>query len=287
MTAPPAPQTSQTRHIRIGHSPDSDDAFMFYGLAGGHVTAAGLAFEHVLQDIQTLNDWAREGRLESTAISVHAYAYVADRYALLAHGASMGEGWGPMVVARGPMDADGLSGLRIAVPGLLTSAYLELRLAVPDFDAVVMDFKAIEDAVLRGDVDAGLLIHEGQLTHSERGLHSVLELWTWWRELTGLPLPLGANAIRRDLPAEVQQEVSAAMRASIEFALEHRSDALAYAMQYARDLPLELVDRFVGQYVNERTLDLGEDGRAAYQELLDRGAAAGLVPAVGRLDFVQ
>jgi 1,4-dihydroxy-6-naphthoate synthase len=287
MTAPAAAETAQTRLIRIGHSPDSDDAFMFYGLASGHVTAPGLVFAHVLQDIQTLNDWAREGRLESTAISVHAYAYVADRYALLAHGASMGEGWGPMVVARRPMEAVALRGVRIAVPGLLTSAYLELRLAVPDFEAVVMDFKAIEDAVLRGEVDAGLLIHEGQLTHSERGLHGVLELWTWWRELTGLPLPLGANAIRRDLPVHVQQKVSTAMRASIEYALENRTEALAHAMQYARDLPFELADRFVAQYVNERTLDLGDDGRAAYQELLDRGAAAGLVPAAGRLDFVQ
>jgi 1,4-dihydroxy-6-naphthoate synthase len=287
MTVRTAPEGAQTRLIRIGHSPDSDDAFMFYGLASGRVTAPGLRFEHVLRDIQTLNDWAREGRLESTAISVHAYAHVAGRYALLAHGASMGDGWGPMVVASRPMDADGLRGRRIGVPGLLTSAYLELRLAVPEFDAVVMDFKAIEDAVLRGEIDAGLLIHEGQLTYADRGLHAVLELWTWWRELTGLPLPLGANAIRRDLPAQVQREVSAAMRASIAFALEHRGDALAHAMEYARDLPLELADRFVGQYVNQRTLDLGEDGRAAYQELLDRGAAAGLVPAVGRLDFVE
>jgi 1,4-dihydroxy-6-naphthoate synthase len=287
MTVRTAPEGAQTRLIRIGHSPDSDDAFMFYGLASGRVTAPGLRFEHVLRDIQTLNDWAREGRLESTAISVHAYAHVAGRYALLAHGASMGDGWGPMVVASRPMDADGLRGRRIGVPGLLTSAYLELRLAVPEFDAVVMDFKAIEDAVLRGEIDAGLLIHEGQLTYADRGLHAVLELWTWWRELTGLPLPLGANAIRRDLPAQVQREVSTAMRASIAFALEHRGDALAHAMEYARDLPLELADRFVGQYVNQRTLDLGEDGRAAYQELLDRGAAAGLVPAVGRLDFVE
>jgi 1,4-dihydroxy-6-naphthoate synthase len=287
MTSPAASRPPLTRLIRIGHSPDSDDAFMFYGLASGAVSAPGIEFEHVLRDIQTLNDWAREGRLESTAISVHAYAYVADRYALLAHGASMGEGWGPMVVARQPMEVGALSGQRIAVPGLLTSAYLELRLAVTDFEAVVMDFKAIEDAVLRGEVDAGLLIHEGQLTHTERGLHSVLELWTWWRELTGLPLPLGANAIRRDLPQALQHQVSAAMRASIAFGLAHRTEALAHAMQYARDLPLELADRFVGQYVNERTLDLGEDGRAAYQELLDRGAAAGLVPTVGRLDFVQ
>ena len=279
--------TTATTVIRIGHSPDSDDAFMFYGLASGRVAVPGITFEHVLRDIQTLNDWAREGRLECTAISVHAYAHVADRYALLAHGASMGEGWGPMVVAREAHDPDWLSGRRIAVPGLLTSAYLELRLAVPDFEPVVMDFKAVEDAVLGGEVDAGLLIHEGQLTHAERGLSSVLELWTWWRGLTGLPLPLGANAIRRDLDAPTRATVSGAMRESIAYGLDHRAEALAHAMQYARDLPEELADRFVGQYVNARTLDLGADGRAAYQELLDRGAAAGLVPAVGRLTFVD
>ena len=283
MTGTPA----ATRLIRIGHSPDSDDAFMFFGLAGGHVIAEGLRFEHVLRDIQTLNEWAREGLLESTAISVHAYAHVAHRYALLAHGASMGEGYGPMVVAREAVDPGWLRGRRVAVPGLLTSAYLELRLAVPDFTPVVMDFKAVEDAVLRGEVDAGLLIHEGQLTYGGRGLHSVLELWTWWRELTGLPLPLGANAIRRDLGEDVQRAVSGAMRESIDYALAHRQQALDHAMQYARDLPRSLADTFVGRYVNERTLDLGDEGRAAFQELLDRGAAAGITPAVGRLTFVD
>lgn len=281
------PDAAESRLIRIGHSPDSDDAFMFYGLASGHVVADGLRFEHVLRDIQTLNEWAREGRLESTAISVHAYAHVADHYALLAHGASMGEGWGPMVVAREAVDMEWLRGRRVAVPGLLTSAYLELRLAVPDVEPVVMDFKAVEGAVLRGEVDAGLLIHEGQLTYTELGLHPVLELWTWWRELTGLPLPLGANAIRRDLGDGVQRAVSTAMRESIAYALDHRSDALDHAMQYARDLPRELADTFVGQYVNARTLDLGAEGRAAFQELLDRGAAAGLTPAVGTLTFVD
>jgi 1,4-dihydroxy-6-naphthoate synthase len=276
-----------TRLLRLGHSPDADDAFMFYGLAAGKVSSPGLRFEHLLRDIQTLNDWAREGRLECTAISVHAYAYVADKYALLAQGASMGEDWGPMVVAKAPLDAEDLRGKRIAVPGLLTSAYLELRLAVPDFEPVVVPFDRCMDAVDDRQADAALLIHEGQLTHRERGFHSVLELWRWWRELTGLPLPLGANAIRRDLPPDVSVAAARALRESIQYALDHREEALDHALQYARDLPRATADRFVGMYVNQRTLDLGADGRAAYQELLDRGAAAGLVPPAGRLDFVD
>ncbi|HEV7680108.1 MAG TPA: MqnA/MqnD/SBP family protein [Candidatus Dormibacteraeota bacterium] len=276
-----------TRLLRLGHSPDADDAFMFYGLATGKVSEPGLRFEHLLRDIQTLNDWAREGRLECTAISVHAYAYVADKYALLAQGASMGEDWGPMVVSKSLMDAGDLAGKRIAVPGLLTSAYLELRLAVPDFEPVVVPFDRCMDAVDDGRAEAALLIHEGQLTHRERGFRSVMELWTWWRELTGLPLPLGANAIRRDLSPEVRTAAARALRDSIQYALDHREEALDHALQYARDLPRATADRFVGMYVNQRTLDLGEDGRAAYQELLDRGAAAGLIPAVGRLEFVD
>jgi 1,4-dihydroxy-6-naphthoate synthase len=212
---------------------------------------------------------------------------VADKYALLAQGASMGEDWGPMVVAKAPLDADDLRGKRIAVPGLLTSAYLELRLAVPDFEPVVVPFDRCMDAVDDRRADAALLIHEGQLTHRERGFHSVLELWTWWRKLTGLPLPLGANAIRRDLPPDVSVAAARVLRESIQYALDHREEALDHALQYARDLPRATADRFVGMYVNQRTLDLGPDGRAAYQELLDRGAAAGLVPAVGRLDFVD
>lgn len=286
MTAATPPTT---RLLRLGHSPDADDAFMFYGLASGRVAEPGLQFEHLLRDIQTLNDWAREGRLECTAISVHAYAYVADKYALLSQGSSMGEDWGPMVVARegGPVDVAQLSGRRIAVPGLLTSAYLELRLAVPDFEPVVVPFDRCMDAVEDGRAEAALLIHEGQLTHTDRGFHSVLELWTWWRALTGLPLPLGANAIRRDLPLDVQVRAARALRESIRYGLEHREEALDHALQYARDLPRATADRFVGMYVNERTLDLGDDGRAAYQELLDRGAAAGLTPPVGRLDFVD
>jgi 1,4-dihydroxy-6-naphthoate synthase len=276
-----------TRLLRLGHSPDADDAFMFYGLATGKVSEPGLRFEHLLRDIQTLNDWAREGRLECTAISVHAYAYVADKYALLAQGASMGEDWGPMVVSKSLMDASDLKGRRIAIPGLLTSAYLELRLAVPDFEPVVVPFDRCMDAVDDGRAEAALLIHEGQLTHRERGFRSVMELWTWWRELTGLPLPLGANAIRRDLSPEVRTAAARALRDSIQYALDHREEALDHALQYARDLPRATADRFVGMYVNQRTLDLGEDGRAAYQELLDRGAAAGLIPAVGRLEFVD
>jgi 1,4-dihydroxy-6-naphthoate synthase len=192
-----------------------------------------------------------------------------------------------MVVAKAPMDAGDLSGKRIAVPGLLTSAYLELRLAVPDFEPVVVPFDRCMDAVDDRRADAALLIHEGQLTHRERGFHSVMELWRWWRDLTGLPLPLGANAIRRDLPPDVTTAAARALRDSIQYALDHRQEALDHALQYARDLPRATADRFVGMYVNQRTLDLGPDGRAAYQELLDRGAAAGLVPAVGRLDFVD
>ena len=287
MTAATAATAETTRLLRLGHSPDADDAFMFYGLASGRVATPGLRFEHLLRDIQTLNDWAREGRLECTAISVHAYAYVADKYALLAQGASMGEDWGPMVVAKAPLDASDLAGKRIAVPGLLTSAYLELRLAVPDFEPVVVPFDRCMDAVDDRRADAALLIHEGQLTHRERGFHSVLELWTWWRSLTGLPLPLGANAIRRDLPPDVSVAAARALRESIQYALDHRQEALDHALQYARDLPRATADRFVGMYVNQRTLDLGADGRAAYQELLDRGAAAGLLPAVGTLDFVE
>lgn len=279
--------TAAIATLRLGHSPDADDAFMFYGLAAGKVDTGGLAFEHILRDIETLNQWAMEGRLEITAISAHAYPYVAERYALTSCGASMGEGYGPIVVAREPADPATLAGKRIALPGRLTSATLAMRLYLPDFEGVQMPFDRIMDAVLAGEVDAGLLIHEGQLNHQEFGLHKVVDLGVWWREETGgLPLPLGVNAVRRDLGAETMARVSALLKESIAYSLDHRQDALDHAMTYARGLGLEVADRFVGMYVNERTLDLGPDGREALALLLRRGHERGLVPFVPELTFV-
>ncbi len=260
---------------------------MFYGLASGRVPTNGLRYEHVLRDIQTLNDWAMEGKLDTTAISVHAYAYVADKYAILTHGASMGErDYGPIVVARHAADAGALRGATIAVPGLLTSAYLALRLCVGDFVPVVMPFDTIMEAVAQGRADFGLLIHEGQLTHTSLGLHSIVNLGSWWFETTGLPLPLGVNTIRRDLPEDLKIEASSQLRASIEFGLAHRPEALEWAMQYARGLATSTADRFVGMYVNRRTVDMGEEGRRSIQLFLQRGVDAGIVPAVGEIDFV-
>lgn len=272
---------------KLGHSPDADDAFMFYGLASGKVDTEGLAFDHVLRDIETLNRWAFEGRLEVSAISVHAFAHVRDRYALLSHGASMGEGYGPVVVAREPMEPEALKGKRIAVPGELTSAYLELRLFEPDFEAVVMDFDRVMDEVEAGRVDAGLLIHEGQLTHASRGLSAVLDLGAWWHEETGLPLPLGVNVVRKDLGEEACHKVSRVLKASIVYGLAHREDALAHALGFGRGTPEDLADRFVGMYVNERTVDMGPDGKRAIVELLDRAAACGLAPVLGEVEFVD
>ena len=270
------------RTLTLGHSPDSDDAFMFYALAEGKIDNEGLTFEHVLRDIQTLNEWAREGRLDTTAISLHAYAYVQDKYALLAHGASMGDGYGPMIVTNSPTPMDELVGKRIAIPGPLTSAYLTFQIYMDGqpFEAVFMDFDAILDAVKLGDVDAGLIIHEGQLTHPEQGFHLVVDLGAWWLERTNTPLPLGVNAIKRDLGPELSASMSRVMRRSIEFALAHREDALAHAMQYARDLPTEMADRFVGMYVNDLTLDLGERGKRGIELLLTEAADKGLIPAV-------
>lgn len=282
-----AVQSRAPRLIRVGHSPDPDDAFMFYGLASGAVDTRGFEFEHVLNDIQTLNDWAKEGRLETTAISVHAYAYVAARYDILAHGASMGEGYGPVVVARDNRQLAELRGASIAVPGLLTSAYLELRLRLSDFEPVVVPFDQIMDAVLDGRADAGLLIHEGQLTHTAKGLYLVDDLGLWWRDETGLPLPLGVNAIRRDLGDDATEAISKSLKESIEFSLAHRDEALAYAKQFGRGLDDALNDEFVGMYVNDRTLDMGDDGRAAIRLLFKRGAAAGLIPEVPSIRFVD
>jgi 5,8-dihydroxy-2-naphthoate synthase len=276
--------------IRIGHSPDPDDAFMFYALANELIPMEGFRVEHILRDIETLNQWAVEGRLEVTAISVHAYAYVADNYRLLPHGASMGEKYGPMVVAREQLDPASLPSLRVAVPGAWTSAFLELQLAVGRIaEPVITPFDQILDVVAEGKVDAGLVIHEGQLTYQTQGLVSILDLGTWWDELTGgLPLPLGANAVRRDVGDEVTLlRLSHLLRDSIAYALEHRQPALEHAEQFGRGLDRDLADRFVGMYVNERTLDYGEDGRAAIDELLRRGAEAGLVPAPVPVDFIE
>jgi 1,4-dihydroxy-6-naphthoate synthase len=278
------------RLIRLGHSPDPDDAFMFYALAEELIPTGGFRFEHVLRDIETLNDWAREGRLEVTALSVHAYAYLSDRYRLLPHGASMGERYGPIVVARDDLDPADLPRLRVAVPGRLTSAFLQLQLAVGRIDApVITPFDRILDVVEAGEVDAGLVIHEGQLTYGSQGLRSVLDLGEWWHGLTGgLPLPLGANAVRRDLDeGDTLPRLSRLLRDSIAYGLEHRPGALAHAERYGRGLDHGLADRFVGMYVNERTLDYGEDGRAAVAELLRRGHEAGLIERAPAVDFVE
>ncbi len=278
------------RLIRLGHSPDPDDAFMFYALAEGLIPTDGFRFEHMLRDIETLNDWAREGRLEVTALSVHAYAYLSDRYRLLPHGASMGERYGPIVVARGDLDPAELPRLRVAVPGRLTSAFLQLQLAVGRIDEPLLTpFDRILDVVEAGEADVGLVIHEGQLTYARQGLRSVLDLGEWWDDLTGgLPLPLGANAVRRDLDeGDTLPRLSRLLRRSIAYGLEHRSGALAHAERFGRGLDEELADRFVGMYVNDRTLDYGEDGRAAVAELLRRGHEAGLLERAPVVDFVE
>jgi 1,4-dihydroxy-6-naphthoate synthase len=278
------------RLIRLGHSPDPDDAFMFYALAEELIPTDGFRFEHVLRDIETLNDWAREGRLEVTAVSVHAYAYLSGRYRLLPHGASMGERYGPMVVARDDLDPADLPRLRVAIPGVLTSAFLELQLAVGRIaDPVIVPFDRILDVVEAGEVDAGLVIHEGQLTYERQGLRSIIDLGEWWHDLTGgLPLPLGANAVRRDLDeGDTMPRLSRILRDSIAYGLEHRTGALAHAERFGRGLDTGLADRFVGMYVNDRTLDYGEDGRAAVAELLRRGHEAGLIAAAPVVDFVQ
>lgn len=281
-------QTAVVRHVTLGHSPDSDDAFMFYALATGRVDTDGFAYEHILQDIQTLNEWARDARLDTTAISVHAYAYVADKYAILNHGASMGgSDYGPMVVARRCATLEDLRGATIAVPGLMTSAYLALRLCIGDFTPQVLPFNTIMETVAKGDADFGLLIHEGQLTHAELGLQSIVNLGSWWWRETGLPLPLGVNAIRRDLPADVQRLASRHLRESIEYGLAHRPEALQWALRYARGMQTATADAFVGMYVNERTVDLGAGGRRSIALFLQRAQERALIPALGDVDFVM
>ena len=276
-----------TRTIHVAHSPDSDDAFMFYALASGKIDTGGLEYVHELQDIQSLNQRALRGELEVSAVSIHAYAYLADRYALLPHGASMGDRYGPRLVSRTPMTRRDVAGRRIAIPGLLTTAYLAMRLYEPDFTPVPTPFDQIEDAVANGDVDLGLLIHEGQLTYQERGLHLVVDLGEWWFEETGLPLPLGGNVVRKDLGPALVRTISRHLRASIAYSLEHRRAALDHAMQYARGLDRSKADTFVGMYVNDWTLDYGERGRTAVRELLTRGSAAGIIDRNVEVEFVE
>jgi 1,4-dihydroxy-6-naphthoate synthase len=261
---------------------------MFYGLAEHKVDSEGFEFEHVLRDIQTLNEWAREGRIEITAISVHAYAYVADKYAILSHGASMGDNYGPIVVTRDPVDPEWLRAKRIAIPGEMTSAFLALRLFLGDFAYDVMPFDQIMEAVASGRAEAGLLIHEGQLTHESLGLRSIVDLGKWWyRETEGLPLPLGVNAVRRDLGPEKMAQLSRILKASIIYGLEHRQEALQHAMQYARGLEAATADTFVGMYVNDWTVDMGERGKESVRLFLGRAAERGYIPQGVSVDFVK
>ncbi len=266
------------QQIRVAHSPDADDAFMFYGLATGHVGDPDLEFVHLLEDIQTLNDRALRGEYEVTAVSFHAYAYLADRYALLPHGASMGDGYGPMIVAREAWDSEALVGKRVAVPGLLTTAVLALRLWRSGLTEVVIPFDRIMDAVLAGEVETGLIIHEGQVTYAQAGLQKIVDLGEWWSAETGLPLPLGGNVIRRDLGPALMRRVSQLLHESIRYGLAHRREALEYAMRFARNVAPPLVDRFVGMYVNDLTVAYGPRGRAALERLFERGHERGLLP---------
>lgn len=276
------------RLVRVGHSPDPDDAFMFYGIAAAKVDRRGFVIEQVLEDIESLNRRALAGELEVTAVSVHAYAHLADRYALMACGASMGDGYGPVVVARSKLSLSELAETKIAVPGTLTSAFLALRLCLGrEFSHLVVPFDRILDVVVAGEADAGLVIHEGQLTYGEHRLLNVLDLGAWWAARTqGLPLPLGANAVRRDLGPGTMGALTAVLEESIGYGLAHRDEALAYALDFGRGLDRERADRFVGMYVNDLTRDFGERGRRAVRRFLEEGAAAGIVPGVSNLDFV-
>jgi 1,4-dihydroxy-6-naphthoate synthase len=278
-----------TREITIAHSPDSDDAFMFYGLATDKVRVAGLRFTHTLSDIQTLNQKAREGEgvYDVTAISFHAYPYLQNNYVLMTSGGSVGEGYGPMIVAKRAFSENEIQSKTIAIPGTLTTAYLALKLFAPDVETAFVPFDQIIPSVLQGKYEAGLIIHEGQLTYDKSGLHRIVDLGKWWRQTTGLPLPLGGNAIRRSLGPELIATVSQALRDSIQYALDHRKEALQYAMQFARDLDPQLADRFVGMYVNERTLDYGVDGRTAIRLLLETGYQKGIISVEPRVEFAE
>jgi len=280
---------TSTREITIAHSPDSDDAFMFYGLATNKVQVPGLRFSHTLCDIQSLNQKAMqgdEGVYDVTAISFHAYPYIQDRYRLMTCGGSVGEGYGPMIVAPRAITTTEIKQKLIAIPGKLTTAYLALQLFAPGIETEVVPFDEIIPSVMQGKYEAGLIIHEGQLTYDRSGLHRVVDLGKWWLQMTGLPLPLGGNAIRRSLGRELISSVSSALHDSIQYALDHREQALAYSMQFARDLDPQMADKFVGMYVNERTLDYGPDGKEAIRRLLDMGHRAGIIPVEPLVDFV-
>ena len=270
--------------ITVAHSPDTDDAFMHYGIAAGKVNTEGIEFDHLLADIETLNRAAFEGKYEVTAVSFHAYAHLTDKYLLLPHGSSMGDRYGPVVVSRndGPTT---MKGIAVAVPGTLTTAFLALRIYQPDVEYVVMPFDKIQEQVRAGEVAAGLLIHEGQLTYEDEGLKKIVDLGEWWAERTRLPLPLGGNVIRRDLGAEAIGKVSRILHASIAYALNHRDDALDYALQFGRGLDRGKADRFVGMYVNELTLEYGDRGRAAVQRLMDEAWKHRLIPKPVRVEF--
>jgi 1,4-dihydroxy-6-naphthoate synthase len=279
--------TSATHEINIAHSPDSDDAFMFYGLATNKVRVPGYKFSHTLTDIETLNHRAiNEAFYDVTAISFHAYPYLQDNYTLMACGGSVGDGYGPMIVSSRKMPLEEMKKTRIAIPGTLTTAYLAMKLYAPEIETVTVEFDKIIPAVLAGEFDAGLIIHEGQLTYAKDGLVKLLDLGQWWREETGLPLPLGGNAIRRSLGTDVMLTTTNALRDSIQHALDHREEALEYAMQFARDLDPALANRFVGMYVNERTLNYGDDGREGIRKLLKMGYDRGIIPVRANVDFV-
>ena len=279
--------TTEIKEIVCAHSPDSDDAYMFYALATRKIRSSLVQFRHVLDDIETLNQKARAGEYELTAISYHAYPFIADKYALMASGSSVGDGYGPMLVSLHPMAPEELKGKRIAIPGKLTTAYLTLRLMQPDFEAVVVPFDRILDALKENKADAGLVIHEAQLTYGKSGFHNVADLGRWWKNTYDLPLPLGANAIRRDLSREMTSECTRLMRESIQYALDHREESLNYAMQFARDMEAPLAEKFVGMYVNHYTVDCGELVPKAAQKLLDMGHEAGLIPDHVTVEFVR
>lgn len=280
--------TTGVREITVAHSPDSDDAFMFYGLATNKVRTPGLKFHHTLCDIETLNRAAMdEARYDVSAISFHAYPYVQERYGLMPCGGSVGEGYGPMIVSPRAMSLEEAKRTKLAIPGTLTTAYLALKLFAPDVETEVVPFDQIIPRILDGKYEAGLIIHEGQLSYSRQGLNKVIDLGRWWRDMTGLPLPLGGNAIRRELGRDTIASINRALRDSIQYALDHREEALEYAMQFARDLDRSTANNFVGMYVNERTLDYGEDGRKAIATLLDRGYRAGIIPIEPKIDFIE